>query len=117
MASLALRGKRILQVARDLFGDWVLDMKYHWLAHTELDGVSLVISCTGWSGELGFHIYLEDHHEGDQLWERIMAVGESWQGSNEHLWKISRNNKKVGQVTRCVYSRRLKKMLAGRTSR
>lgn len=70
-----LQGPKALHVARDLFGDWVLDMKYYWLAPTELDGVPLVISRTGWNGELGFEIYLEDHHYGDQLWERIMTAG------------------------------------------
>jgi glycine cleavage system aminomethyltransferase T len=53
---LQVLGSKALHVARYLFGDGVLYMKYHWLAHTELDGVPLVISRTGWSSELGFHI-------------------------------------------------------------
>ena len=78
VSPLQLQGPKSPQVARDLFGDWVLDMKYFRLAHTELDGIPLVISRTGWSGELGFEIYLEDRHYGDQLWERIMAAGEPY---------------------------------------
>ena len=78
VSPLQLQGPKSPHVARDLFGDWVLDMKYYRLAHTELDGVPLVISRTGWSGELGFEIYLEDRHYGDQLWERIMAAGKSY---------------------------------------
>jgi len=72
---LQLQGPKSPHVARDLFGDWVLDMKYYRLAHTELEGIPLVISRTGWSGELGYEIYLEDGHFGDQLWELIMAAG------------------------------------------
>jgi len=78
VSPLQLQGPKSPHVARDLFGDWVLDMKYYRLAHTELDGMPLVISRTGWSGELGFEIYLEDRHYGDQLWERIMAAGEPY---------------------------------------
>jgi len=75
VSPLQLQGPKAPHVARDLFGDWILEMKYYRLAHTELDGVPLVISRTGWSGELGFEIYLEDRHYGDQLWERIMEAG------------------------------------------
>jgi glycine cleavage system aminomethyltransferase T len=78
VSPLQLQGPKSPHVARDLFGDWVLDMKYYRLAHTELDGVPLVISRTGWSGELGFEIYLEDRHYGDQLWERIMEAGKPY---------------------------------------
>jgi len=35
-----------------------------------------VISRTGWSGEVGFEVYLRDASRGVDLWERIMAVGE-----------------------------------------
>jgi glycine cleavage system aminomethyltransferase T len=78
VSPLQLQGPKAPHVARDLFGDWVLDMKYYRLAHMELDGVPLVISRTGWSGELGFEIYLEDQHYGDQLWERIMEAGKPY---------------------------------------
>lgn len=78
VSPLQLQGPKSPHVARDLFGDWVLDLKYYRLAHTELDGIPLVISRTGWSGELGFEIYLQDHREGDRLWERIMAAGEPY---------------------------------------
>jgi aminomethyltransferase len=78
VSPLQLQGPKSPYVARDLFGDWVLEMKYYRLAHTELDGVPLVISRTGWSGELGFEIYLEDRNYGDQLWERIMEAGKPY---------------------------------------
>ena len=30
---------------------------------------------TGWSGEVGYEVYLRDGSRGDELWERIMAAG------------------------------------------
>jgi len=75
VSPLQLQGPRSPYVARDLFGDWVLELKYYRLAETTLDGMPLVVSRTGWSGELGYEIYLRDSRYGEQLWEKIMAVG------------------------------------------
>ncbi|NQV86690.1 MAG: glycine cleavage system protein T [Woeseiaceae bacterium] len=78
VSPLQLQGPKSPHVARDLFGDWVLDMKYYWLKETTLDGIPLVISRTGWSGELGFELYLQDSTHGDVLWERIMDAGKPY---------------------------------------
>jgi aminomethyltransferase len=78
VSPLQLQGPKAPHVARDLFGDWVLDMKYYRLAHTTLDDIPLVISRTGWSGELGYEIYLQDSQYGDPLWERIMEAGKPY---------------------------------------
>jgi len=184
VSPLQLQGPKAPHVAKDLFGDWVLDMKYYWLKETTLDGIPLVISRTGWSGELGYELYLQDGHRGDDLWERVMEAGKPYnikpaapntirsieggllsyvsditlqdnpyvigmdkfvnleQGddfigkaalekvrdegvkrrligieidgdpivhANEHFWAITQNGEKVGHVSRCVFSPRLKK--------
>ena len=78
VSPLQLQGPKSPQVARDLFGDWAVEMKYYWLRETELDGIPLVVSRTGWSGELGYELYLRDGQLGDALWERVMAAGEPY---------------------------------------
>ena len=35
----------------------------------------MLVSRTGWSGELGFELYLRDGKFGDQLWELVMEAG------------------------------------------
>jgi aminomethyltransferase len=75
VSPLQLQGPKAPLVAYDLFGDWALDLKYYRLQETILDGIPLVVSRTGWSGELGYELYLRDGQYGDQLWERIMEVG------------------------------------------
>jgi aminomethyltransferase len=62
-------------VARALFGDWVLDLGYYRLRETDLGGIPVVLARTGWSGEVGYEIYLRDGRRGDDLWERVMAAG------------------------------------------
>lgn len=78
VSPLQLQGPKAPQVARELFGDWVLELKYYWLKQTTLDGIPLVVSRTGWSGELGYELYLRDSQYGDQLWERVMEAGKPY---------------------------------------
>lgn len=75
VSPLQLQGPKSPLVARKLFGDLALELKYYWLAETELDGIPLAISRTGWSGELGYEIYLRDHKFGNELWEKVMEAG------------------------------------------
>jgi glycine cleavage system aminomethyltransferase T len=75
VSPLQLQGPKSPYVARKLFGDKILDLKYYWLMETSLDDIPLVISRTGWSGELGYELYLRDAQYGDQLWERVMEAG------------------------------------------
>ena len=51
------------------------DIKYYWTLTTELDGIPVVISRTGWTGEVGYEIYLRDPSRGGDLWDRIMEAG------------------------------------------
>jgi len=75
VSPLQLQGPKSPLVARELFGDWAVQMKYYHLRETELDGMPLVVSRTGWSGELGYELYLRDGQYGEQLWERVMQAG------------------------------------------
>jgi aminomethyltransferase len=78
VSPLQLQGPKSPLVARGLFGDWAVEMKYYRLRQTELDGIPLVVSRTGWSGELGYELYLRDKQYGDQLWERVMEAGKPY---------------------------------------
>lgn len=75
VSPLQLQGPRALEVARAVFGEWVAEMRYFSLREFEFEGMPLVISRTGWSGEFGYEIYLRDGAFGDALWERMMAAG------------------------------------------
>ena len=70
-----VQGPKSKDVMRTLFGDAVLDIKYYWTMTTELDGIPVVISRTGWTGEVGYEIYLRDPSRGGDLWDRIMEAG------------------------------------------
>ena len=38
----------------------------------------MVVTRTGWSGEVGYEIYLRDGSRGDELWDRVMRAGEPY---------------------------------------
>jgi glycine cleavage system T protein len=78
VSPLQLQGPKARQVVQTLFGDKVLDLAYYFFLETELDGIPLVVTRTGWSGEVGYEIYLRDGSRGDELWERIMAAGKPY---------------------------------------
>ncbi len=75
VSPLQLQGPKSPGVVQKLFGDEILDLKYYWLKEVSLGDIPLVVSRTGWSGELGYELYLRDGRYGDQLWEQVMDAG------------------------------------------
>ncbi len=78
VSPLQLQGPKAPPVARSLFGDLALELKYYRLKETEFDGIPVVLARTGWSGEIGYEIYLRDSQYGDKLWETIMEAGRKY---------------------------------------
>ena len=70
-----VQGPKSKDVIRTLFGDAVADLRYYWTAQTDIDGIPVVISRTGWTGEVGYEVYLRDGSRGGDLWDRIMEAG------------------------------------------
>ncbi len=75
VSPMQVQGPRSRDVVGALFGDEVLDLKYYWFLETDLDGIPVVVTRTGWSGEVGYEIYLRDGSRGVELWDRVMEAG------------------------------------------
>jgi glycine cleavage system aminomethyltransferase T len=75
---LQLQGPLAPKVAQKLFGDLAIELGYYHFTHTTLDNIPVVLSRTGWSGELGYEIILLDHRMGSALWDRCMSAGAEW---------------------------------------
>jgi glycine cleavage system aminomethyltransferase T len=74
---MQIQGPKSREVMTDLFGEGILDVPYYFMEHYELDGMELVISRTGYSGELGYEIYLKNaSRDGLKLWDTVMQAGE-----------------------------------------
>jgi glycine cleavage system aminomethyltransferase T len=76
VAPLQVQGPRSKDVIAALFGEGVRDLRYYWCTEAEVDGIPVVVSRTGWTGEVGYEIYLRDPARGDDLFERVMQAGD-----------------------------------------
>jgi glycine cleavage system aminomethyltransferase T len=75
VAPIQIQGGKSRDVMASLFGDVARELRYYRLAEAELDGMPVVISRTGWSGDLGYEVYLCDTGRADELWGRVMEAG------------------------------------------
>jgi glycine cleavage system aminomethyltransferase T len=75
VSPLQIQGPRSKDVVRDLFGPDILDLRYYWFTRTEVDGIPVIVTRTGWTSEVGYEVYLLDPERGVDLWGRIMEAG------------------------------------------
>jgi glycine cleavage system aminomethyltransferase T len=78
VAPLQVQGPRSREVIGSLFGDGVRGLRYYRCEFADVDGIPVVVSRTGWTGELGYEIYLRDTSRGDELFERVLRAGEPY---------------------------------------
>jgi aminomethyltransferase len=70
-----VQGPKAKDVMTALVAAQLLDVRYYWTLDTEIAGIPVVISRTGWTGEVGYEVYLTDPSHGSQLWQAIMDAG------------------------------------------
>ncbi len=76
VAPVQIQGPNSKKVMVDLFGERVLDIPYYGLMKAELDGLRVVVSRTGYTGEVGYEIYLYDASlHGEELWNKVLEAG------------------------------------------
>ena len=73
--ALQIQGPKARPLMHELVGAGVDGVRYYWTLDTLIDDIPVVISRTGWTGEVGYELYLTDPAKGDELWERIMSAG------------------------------------------
>ncbi|NKB75463.1 MAG: glycine cleavage system protein T [Gammaproteobacteria bacterium] len=90
VSPLQLQGPKSGDIMKALFGEGIMDLRYYWLREVELNNISLIVSRTGWSSELGYELYLRDGSRGNDLWEMIMAAGKPFGLKPGHTSSIRR---------------------------
>jgi aminomethyltransferase len=78
VAPMQIQGPKSKPVVRELFGDKVLELPYYFFLETELDGIPVIVTRTGWSAEVGYEVYLRDPARGTDLWNRVMEAGKPY---------------------------------------
>ena len=76
---LQIQGPKSKEVMTDLFGAGIIELPYYHMAERELEGMRMVVSRTGYSGELGYELYLRDaSRDGVKLWDAVIQAGEPY---------------------------------------
>jgi glycine cleavage system aminomethyltransferase T len=84
VSPMQIQGPDSKSVMTTLIGEALKGLKYYYCLQTEVDGIPVVVSRTGWTAEVGYEIYLRDGSRGDDLWERVMAAGKAYD-----IWPIA----------------------------
>jgi len=71
-AKLDLQGPRSREVLADLLGSWVTEIPYFCFVRQTVAGTSAIVSRTGYTGELGYEIFLPADKVAE-LWEQLLA--------------------------------------------
>ena len=71
-AKLDLQGPKSREVLVDLLGSWVADIPYFKFVQQTVLGVPAIVSRTGYTGELGYEIFLPAEKVAE-LWDKLLA--------------------------------------------
>ncbi len=77
VAQIAIQGPRSLEVLQKLAPIDSRQLKYFWFVQEAIDGVQVIISRTGYSGEDGFELYFPPEFA-VRLWGRLMTEGKQF---------------------------------------
>lgn len=75
VAPLQVQGPKSRELVSDLFGDRVSSLGYYHFFEAKLEGIPVMVTRTGWTGELGYELYLLDPARGVDLWNRVLEAG------------------------------------------
>ncbi len=76
---MQVQGPKSKALIADLFGEDIAEMRYYNFQEANLHGIPLIITRTGWTGEVGYELYLRDSRRGVELWENLMKAGKAYQ--------------------------------------
>lgn len=74
LAALALQGPKARVILDSLCTPPIADLKYFRLAHTQLAGLPVTITRTGYTGDLGYELWLAAEHA-LPVWDALMRAG------------------------------------------
>ena len=76
---LAVQGPNSRKIVQKLTSD-ALDMEYYHFIKTKVNGIDMIVSRTGYTGELGFELYFKgDEKTAEELWNAVMEAGKEYE--------------------------------------
>ncbi len=74
LAALSLQGPNARSVLREAAGEGLDALRFFRLMHAKIDGFEAAITRTGYTGDLGYEIWVENRYA-IALWDALMAAG------------------------------------------
>jgi aminomethyltransferase len=84
---LALQGPTSLSVLRELVGEGVAKLGFSQSYHTEFEGIPLWISRTGYTGDLGYEVWVP-RDQGVTIWDKLVAIGQAYALYPAGIWAL-----------------------------
>ena len=79
VAPVQIQGPKSEPLMRKIFGAAIDEVPYYGLLKGEVGGCPVIVSCTGFSAEKGYEIYLYDATvNAEKMWNAILAAGEEF---------------------------------------
>ena len=76
VSPLQVQGPNSAKLISKVFGDWVNDLGFYKFREVDHKGIPMVIARMGYSRELCFELFLQDHSKGDELWDILWQAGQ-----------------------------------------
>ncbi len=74
LGALALQGPRSREILMELSSTDLSDLKYFWITRTNLGDVPTWVSRTGFTGDLGYEVWVSRDHA-ERVWDLLMEAG------------------------------------------
>jgi glycine cleavage system aminomethyltransferase T len=78
VSPLAIQGPRSDDLMAEVVGEHVRDIRFFWFIETDIAGTEVILARSGWSGQGGFEIYLQDSSKGLELWDLFWNAGQKF---------------------------------------
>lgn len=75
LPNLAVQGPRSRDVLRSLVGPVIDGLKYYWFAEATIKDVPVVLSRTGYTGEIGYEVFVAPE-QAETIWDAVMEAGQ-----------------------------------------
>jgi aminomethyltransferase len=87
MASMSVQGPRSRELLMTLTDAPLGGMKYYEFVNTRIKGDKVMISRTGYTGDLGFELWV-DAAAGERVWDAIIEAGKSFALQPAGIWAL-----------------------------
>jgi glycine cleavage system aminomethyltransferase T len=78
VSPLAIQGPKADDLVADVVGEHTRDIRFFWFTDETIAGTPVKLARSGWSGQGGFEIYLQDSAKGNDLWDVFWEAGQKY---------------------------------------